>query len=471
MGGAVRPAESGTIGARKEAYMHVIPFVDEGLGNSSYLVEVGEGLALAVDPGRDPAPYRAEAERRGLQIGWTAETHLHADFVSGSRELAAGGTTVLAPADGGIEFGHRGLRHGDELPVGDLILRALATPGHTPEHLAYLLLDGELPLAVFTGGSLLVGSVARTDLIAPEETDRLARALYRSVREHLLALPDEVTVYPTHGAGSFCSTPAGGERVTTIGRERATNPLLAAPDEDSFVLALLGSLGTYPRYFQRLRAVNRQGPRVYGEKWPSLEPLSIDAVRRFRDDGAELIDVRPIDRYAESHIPGALSIELRPAFASWLGWLVEADTPLAFVLDPGQDRAELVRQCLTIGYERIAGELDGGMDAWMTAGAPTKRISLVGPGALASYRILDVRQESEFSAGHVPGALHVELGSLTQAVDGLDTVPTVVMCGHGERAMTGASVLESAGRSDLAVLRGGPRDWSRATGATLERAR
>jgi len=451
--------------------VEIIPLVDEGLGNSSYLVEVGGGRALAVDPGRDPVPYRAEAERRGLRIAWTAETHLHADFVSGSRELEAAGATILAPAAGGIDFPHRGLGHGDEIPVGDLTLRALATPGHTPEHLAYLLLDGSRPLAVFTGGSLIVGSVARTDLIAPEETERLARALYRSVREHLLALPDDLPVYPTHGAGSFCSAPAGGERVTTIGRERATNPLLAAPDEDAFVAVLLGGLGTYPRYFLRLREVNRLGPRVYGDAWPVLERLAVDDARQLLDGGAELIDARPIDRYAEGHIAGALSIALRPAFASWLGWLVEPDRPLIFVLDPEQDRAELVRQCLKIGYENVAGEFDGGMAAWHAAGFTMTRTPLVNADALAGRRILDIRQSSEFTAGHIPGALNVELGSLDGNAEAVATGPVAVMCGHGERGMTGASLLERTGRSDVAVLRGGPPDWSRATGGTLERTR
>jgi len=449
--------------------VQIVPVVDEGLGNSSYLVEVGDGVALVVDPGRDPGPYRAEADRRGLRIAWSAETHLHADFVSGSRELAASGATILASAEGGIEFPHQALRHGDEVPLGDLRLRALATPGHTPEHLAYLLAEGDRPLAVFTGGSLLVSSVARTDLISPEQTEPLARALYRSVREHLLTLPDDVPVYPTHGAGSFCSAPAGGERVTTIGRERSGNPLLAAPDEDAFVSALLGGLGSYPRYFLRLRDVNRHGPRVYGPSWPALRALAAEEVQRLLADGAELIDARPIDRFAEAHITGALSIELRPAFASWLGWLVDADRPLLFVVDPEQDQAELVRQCLTIGYENIVGELDGGIDAWRAAGLPTSRTPLLGPDALADRHILDIRQASEFSAGHIPGATSIELGSLLQHTDAVRDGSLTVMCGHGERAMTGASLLERIGRSDVSVLRGGPGDWSRATGQPLER--
>ena len=246
------------------ASLEPLALVDEGLGNSSYLVDLGDGRALAVDPGRDPGPYLAAAAHRGLAIAYAAETHLHADFVSGSRELAAGGAQVLAAAAGRTGFPHRGLGDGDEVDLGGLTLRALATPGHTPEHLSYLLLDGGRPVALFSGGSLLVGAVARTDLIAPERTEELARALWRSLHERILSLPGDLAVYPTHGAGSFCSAPAGAERTTTIGAEKAANPLLAAAGEDAFVELLLGGLGSYPPYFLRLREVNRRGPELFG---------------------------------------------------------------------------------------------------------------------------------------------------------------------------------------------------------------
>jgi hydroxyacylglutathione hydrolase len=443
----------------------IVPLVDEGLGNSSYLVDLGDGRALAVDPSRDPAPYVAEAERRGLRIAFAAETHLHADFVSGSRELAARDATVLGSALGGREFPHRGLGDSDEVDLGGLTLRALGTPGHTPEHLAYLLLDGATPLALFTGGSLLVGAVARTDLVSPDLTEELARAMYRSIRDRILPLPDDLPVYPTHGAGSFCSAPAGAERTTTIGRERASNPLLAAPNEDAFVALLLGGLGTYPPYFLRLQAVNRRGPRVYGEI-PTLPRLTAAAVRQRMGEGAEVVDVRPLAAYAAGHIPGALSIALRPAFATWLGWLVAPDRPIVAVLDGDQDRSDLVRQALKIGYENLVGELDSGMIAWRAAGFEEWRIAVVDPGHLPDALLLDVRQASEYRSGHVPGALSVELGTLAAASD-LGAGPPAVMCGHGERAMTGASVLERIGRTSVVVV-GGPDDWAAIPGNRLE---
>jgi glyoxylase-like metal-dependent hydrolase (beta-lactamase superfamily II)/rhodanese-related sulfurtransferase len=444
----------------------IVPFVDEGLGNSSYLVDLGGGRALAVDPSRDPSPYLAEAGRRRLHIAFAAETHLHADFVSGSRELAADGATVLASASGGLRFPHRGLDDGDEVDFGGLTLRALATPGHTPEHLTYLLLDGDRAVALFTGGSLLVDAVARTDLISPDRTEELGRAMYHSIRDRLLSLPDDLPVYPTHGAGSFCSGPAGGERTTTIGRERASNPLLAAPDEDAFVELLLSGLGTYPPYFLRLRAVNRCGPRVYGHT-PTLPRLTAAAVRQRMGEGAEVVDVRPIAAYAAGHIPGSLSIALRPAFASWLGWLVSPDRPIIAILDADQDRDDLVQQALKVGYEHLVGELDGGVAAWRAAGFQEQRLSLVDVRDLPEVPLLDVRQDAEYRVGHVPGAVSVELGSLAAAID-LEPGPLAVMCGHGERAMTGASVLERTGRTGLSVVVGGPDDWAAMPANRLE---
>ena len=205
----------------------VVPVVDEGLGNSAYLVDLGDGRALAVDASRDLRTLRDAAAKRSLTVAYAADTHLHADFLSGAVDLAASdGATVLASAAGGREFDHVGLADGDEIDLGGLRLRAMVTPGHTDEHLAFLLCDGDAPLGVFSGGSLIVGAAARTDLVDPARTEELARAQYRSV-QRLLTLPDDVALWPTHGAGSFCSAPPGAERTSSIGQERATNPLAA----------------------------------------------------------------------------------------------------------------------------------------------------------------------------------------------------------------------------------------------------
>jgi hydroxyacylglutathione hydrolase len=450
------------------------PVVDEGLGNSAYVVELDDGRALVIDPARDPTPYLELARGRRLQIAYAAETHLHADFLTGSRELAAAaGAQVLAPRASRLGFAHQALEDSQEVDLSGLTLRVLATPGHAPEHVSYLLLDDGRPLALFSGGSLLVGTVARTDLAGPELTESLARAAYRSVHQ-LLSLPDELAVFPTHGAGSFCSAPASGERTTTIGAERRHNRLLAAPDEDAFVAELLGGLGSYPPYFLRLRERNRVGPELLGRDWKVLPLLPTEQVHQHLASGGTVVDARPITGFAAGHIPGTISIELRPAFASWLGWLVEDDRPLVFILDEDQDRGELVRQCRTIGYDHLSGELAGGMAAWRAAGLPEAQLPLVEAEQLDEQAgvVLDVRQASEVADGHLPGAVAVELGALAddRQQEELPQGPVTVMCGHGERAMTAASLLERAGRKDLRVARGGPKEWRRATGRALARA-
>ncbi|MFE0802715.1 rhodanese-like domain-containing protein [Streptomyces sp. NPDC058812] len=445
---------------------HLIPLVDEGLGNSAYLVDLGDGRALAVDASRDLRALRAAAGRRGLTVAYAADTHLHADFLSGAVQLAHDdGAVVVASAVGNRAFPHTTVADGDEMDLGGLTLRALATPRHTDEHLSFLLLDSTRELGVFTGGSLIVGSAARTDLLGADRAEELARAQYRSLRR-LAELPDATAVWPTHGSGSFCSAPPGAERTTTIAAQKRANPLLAAPDEDTFVRQLLGSLGSYPAYFDRLGEANRRGPAALRSA-PTLAALSLDQVHRLLGEGARIIDVRPVVDFAAGHIPGAVSITLRHQFATWLGWLLPDDTPLVFVTNPDQDLSELSWQALKIGYERLAGHLGGGMDVSTAGGGEQERIELLTADRIAERPVLDIRQRAEHIAGHIPGAVHIELGDLSGHSDQAPRRP-IVACGHGERAMTAASLLQRAGHKDLAVLDGGPADWSKATGRALE---
>jgi glyoxylase-like metal-dependent hydrolase (beta-lactamase superfamily II)/rhodanese-related sulfurtransferase len=438
------------------------PVVDKGLGNSAYLVDLGDRRALAVDASLDLRAVRAEAERRGLTIAFAADTHLHADFLSGALQLAeTDGAQVLASAAGQRTFDHVGLSDGDEVDLGGLTLRALATPGHTGEHLAFEVLDGSKPLGVFSGGSLIVGGAARTDLAGSEKTEALSRAQYRSLRR-LLELPDETPVWPTHGAGSFCSAPGNDERTTTIGRERSSNPLLAAPDEETFVKELLGGLGSFPPYFLDLPEENRTGRAVAGA--PTVPGLDAARVAKLAHLGALVVDVRPVRDFAAGHIPGALSIPLRAQFVSWLGWLLKPSTPYVVIRRPDQDLAELVWQAVKIGYEAPVGELSGGMTAW---DGPTTQTPLLSASEIGSSRVLDVRQDNEFYNGHLPDALHVELGDLPDHVAEMPDEPLVVMCGHGERAMTAASILRRHGHAGVRVLEGGVDDWTAATGRSL----
>lgn len=436
--------------------MTILSIPDPGLGNTSYLVDLGDGSSLVIDPARDPLPYLAAADRLRVEIRHVAETHLHADFVSGARELVSLGATLIAPRQGALEHPHRPVDDEEEIAVGDLILRVIATPGHTPEHVAYLLSDGPTPLTVFTGGTLMTGGVARPDLVSPGSTVPLARSAFRSVRHLLAVLPGEVEVRPTHGAGSFCSSgPASSSGASTIADERLIHPAARTDSEHEFVDTLLGGLGTYPTYFGRLRPVNQRGPKVYGLDLTHLAPVEPD-----RLEGTTIIDVRPIDRFAGGHIPDSVSIELRDQFGTWLGWLYEPDTPVVFVLDEDQDERDLVRQALNVGHEGLAGKIT--IDRWVAAGHPLSTIDLVGAGRIPpDAPLLDVRQRSEWDAGHVPGAVNVELGSLDPSR--FDLAPgTVVHCGHGQRAMTAASLMAGRGLDGLTVTTDGVAAITRA---------
>lgn len=440
--------------------MDVVAVADEGLGNRAYLVDLGDGGALVVDPERDPRPYRRELDRRRLMPRFVVETHLHADFVSGGRELVEIGAELMAPAGGGLAFEHRRLEDGQQVDLGGFVLEVIATPGHTPEHSAYVLLDGGSPMALFSGGTLMNGGVARPDLLSPESTEPLARAAYRSITQRLMGLPDDLPVYPTHGGGSFCSSVGGGEHTsTTIGRERAHNPLLADdPDEDTFVARLLGGLDSHPPYFLELRDVNRAGPGVIGLRRPPLPRLTVDQVDTATAAGAVVVDARSIEAFATGHVPGSVSIPWRAQFATWLGWLVRRDQPVVLVADGTVDRADLRWAANTVGYEHLIGELAGGMGAWKHSGRAVARMPLTGREGADGRLIVDIRQRDEFVAGHVPGALHVELGSLADRPDAIPAGPVLVHCGHGERAMSAASLLARAGHHDVVVLAGGPED-------------
>jgi len=449
------------------ADIRVDAVLDEGLGNQAYLVDLGDGRGLVFDPTVDLRSLDAAAERRRLKVAYAAETHLHADFLSGAVRLSRrDGARAIGSAAGARRFEHQPITDGDDVDLGGLTLRGWSTPGHTDEHISYLLLDGSHPVAVFTGGSLIVGAAARTDLMGADMTEPLARAQFRSLRR-LAELPDDTLVYPTHGAGSFCSAPPGANRTSTIGHEKATNPLMRLTDEDAFVAALLGSLGSYPPYFARLADLNRAGVADPGPA--VLAALSVADVQMLHREGAEVVDVRPTGDYAAGHLAGSVAIPLREVFATWLGWLLpDPTTPVIVIRNPDQDPDEIIGQARKVGYA-ISGELVGGVAAWAAHGGSVLTTRMVGPADVDPASVVDVRQRAEFATGHLPGASNVELGQLTHAgAVTLPEGPLVVMCGHGERATSGASMLERAGRSDVAVLIGGPGDWAAAAGRATE---
>jgi glyoxylase-like metal-dependent hydrolase (beta-lactamase superfamily II)/rhodanese-related sulfurtransferase len=452
---------------------NVISFKHEGLGNSSYLVELPEGGAVVIDPDRRAERYLDAALANRVQISAILETHLHADFVAGARELAAAtGAEVYLPEQGGYRFPHNGLTGGDFLPSVGAVIEVLATPGHSPEHLSFLVRSDAAPI-LFSGGSILPGGAARTDLAGPDLTDELTRDQFRTLVHAFSHLPDETVVYPTHGGGSYCAAGADQTDVTTLGAERAANQWLTM-SEAQFLKAFPATFPPAPRYFFALRAFNRSGPRLRRDL-PQVQALSPNRLRGMtahttlvpHAEGSTVVDLRTVPEYSAGHIAGALSIPLRPAFAIWLGSLVPFGSRLLFV---GQPEAvqEAVEESRLIGYENILGYLEGGMESWIESGYPVSSIQLIpapaaADSALAEAVIIDVREPSEYTAGHIPGAINLPLGLLGGRIRAIPTGREIfVYCGHGERSSSAASILERAGFLGVTNMLGGFSAWQQA---------
>jgi rhodanese-related sulfurtransferase/glyoxylase-like metal-dependent hydrolase (beta-lactamase superfamily II) len=446
--------------------MDVVWLEHEGLGNSSYLVEVAPNKALCVDPDRRVRRYIDAAERRDWQIVGVFDTHVHADFVTGGPDLhAQTGAELHWPKEAGVGFSHRGVVAGERIDIGEVEIEVRATPGHTPEHVSYVLRSSDGAPMLFSGGSLIAGGAARTDLISPEMTERLTRAQFRTLHEAFTDLPDETLLRPTHGSGSFCSA-GTGMTASTLGAERGQNPLLRRTDEDEFASWWPTTFPAVPAYFSRMREFNIAGPRLAGEivPPPSLSAADFAAAHAA---GGLLVDVRPVDAYAAGHIEGALAIEFRDAFATWLGWLAPPDATLLFVA--GDLPLELVvEECLLVGYERFGGLLEGGMEAWRSEGRPVRSLPTIGPEDAVPWLELgaqpvDVREPDEFELGHIAGAMPMPLGSLGGMVDQLPTQrPLLTYCAAGFRSVTAASVLERLGVGPVVNLRGGYGAWRNA---------
>jgi hydroxyacylglutathione hydrolase len=478
--------------------MFIRQFQIEGLGHLSTLIGDEEaGLAAVIDPRRDVDIYVDAARERGLRISHVIETHLHNDYVSGGRELAV--TTGAEHAIGAgaeLAYEHRPMRNGDIAAVGRLKFSVLDTPGHTPEHVAYAVADtsrAEEPLLIFTGGSLLVGAVGRTDLLGADHARPYAELMFHSLHDTLLTHEDFVGIFPTHGAGSLCSTGIGSTPNSTIGFERRYNPLLQPTEVDAFARLLLAGQPAVPRYFARMRSMNQAGPRVLGGI-PAPAPVSLGELRRLLAGGAVVVDLRSPRSFAQSHIPGSLSIPAGSSFGTWLGWVVDLDRSVVFVLPEvehgeggasgparGADAAawdDAIRQALRIGQESVLGYLDRGLGAWLGAGLPTESNGRLSVSELAeaveradadSPLVLDVRQATEYEAGHVAGAWHIGAGDLP---GGLAELPRdgaiAAVCGVGDRASVAAGLLDAAGFTNVSWVAGGMDAWA-AHGFPLER--
>lgn len=430
--------------------MDVEVFVTGGLGDNSYLLVSGDEAAV-VDPQRDAWRFTRAAETRGAAIRAVLETHVHNDYISGAHEIrAATGADIAAPARGRYEFPHRPVGEGDELQLGDLRLVAMETPGHTFEHISWLASESETPAAVFTGGSLLVGSAGRPDLLGDDYTDRLTRDQYATLRR-LAALPGYVRVLPTHGAGSFCvAAMPTTERTSTIGTEREDNPLLMARDLAEFGTELRAELLAYPAYYTHMAPINRRGAPVLGSL-PDVPAVSPHELSRHAGPGPWIVDARNRDDFAAAHIPGSVNIELNSGFASYVGWMLPFDAPLVLVLpsQPEDALVEAVTQLVRIGWSQIAGYLGGGIDAW-TGGLRSYPMASVADlcDAMASgddLLVLDVRQELEWAWGTIPGSRTLFVADLPGQ---LGTIPrdrtAWVICSNGHRAAIAASLLDRA---------------------------
>ena len=441
------------------------------LAHASYLI--GDGAeAVVVDPARDIGMYLDEAAAHGLTIGWALETHLHADFVSGHGELAARtGATIGIGAAAGARFPHRALREGDEIRVGGVRIRALETPGHTPESLSYLVFehaDDAQPYAVLTGDTLFVGDVGRVDILSSRlPVADLAGMMYDSLHGKLLRLPDETRVYPAHGAGSLCGRSMSQESWSTIGRERAMNPALVPMSRDAFIAEVTRDVPETPVYFLHSRDTNREGPPLRAERaLPPWLPPAVAAEHVAR--GALWLDTRPFADYAAGHVPGALLVPLDGQYASWVGTLVGPGDALVLIAEPARAEEAVVRLA-RVGYENVVGVLEGGIERWRSEGRPLARTASapVTDAIRPGRNVLDVRRAPEWSAHHVEGATHVPLARLPERARELDAASEwVVVCASGYRSGIACSVLERAGFARLTNAAGGMDAWRRAGLAT-----
>lgn len=453
--------------------MRLTQYRIEGLGHLSTLVaDENAGVAAVVDPRRDVDVYLDATREAGLRITHVLETHLHNDYVSGGRELAAlTGATHVIGQGAALRYEHRPAAHGDTFDVGAIRFTTLDTPGHTPEHVSYAAADmsrADEPFLLLTGGSLLVGAVGRTDLLGEENAVPFATAMYRSLHDVLLAHEDSVMVYPTHGAGSLCSTNIATTSWSTIGFERRHDPLLAIEDVDAFARALLAGQPTFPRYFARMRPTNQAGPRLFGGRVPPIEPLGGAELDRALAGDALVIDARPAEAHALRRIPGSLSVPAGSSFGTWLGWMVDADRPVVLLVDDLDELDGIARQALRIGFESIAGHIDGGLEGWRAAGRPVERGSVVDVDRLAADMasadaplVIDVRQAAEFESGHVPGAIHIGAGELPAMLDGLPRDrPIATVCASGYRSSVAASMLRAAGFERVSSVTAGVPTWA-----------
>ena len=449
----------------------------EGVAALSYLIgDKGTGKAAVIDPRRDIDIYVELARKHKLTITHTLETHIHADLVSGCLGLAdrTGTAKVCVSAEGGAEYGfpHVKLKDGDTIDLGRVILTARHTPGHTPEHMSYLVAESNHPdqwFAVFSGDCLFANSVGRPDLLGDDQTSGLAKQLYESIYGFYLKLSDDVRVHPAHGAGSPCGANISDRLVTTIGYERKNNPALQFKDEAGFIEYVLFTAPPEPKYYPRMKQENAKGPIVLGRlpTCPALQPVEFAEV--VKDQTVQLVDNRQMLAFGGGHIQGALNIGPRAELSIWAGWMLEPEKPIYLVLRQDTDLPDVQRQFIRVGYYKFGGYLVGGMEEWNNEARPINSMAQMDVLELndalppKDLQILDVRTPGERQGGYIPGSTYIFLPELEEKAERLDkSLPVAVYCDSGYRASLAGSLLLRMGFKDVRNVPGSWKAWKTA---------
>lgn len=459
--------------------MKIERFEIPGLAQYSYMISAG-GKAAVIDAIRDVDRYTEYASKEKLQITHVLETHIHADFAAGSIALCqiAGAELALSAYDKDEHYCyamlHRPLRDGDTIEIGSVRIRALHTPGHTPEHLSFVVIDTDrsatVPVALMSGDFLFVGGLGRPDLLGEPEKVRLAHELFRSLHSRIASLPDGVALYPGHGAGSLCGAGMGERAESTLGYERATNPLFRLSKEE-FVREVLASVPPMPSYYPRMKELNAAGASTLAAI-PGNVALSEAAVAELssRED-VVVLDLRRPEAFGGAHVPDSINIGAGQNLSLWAGWLLDPAKWLVLISDIGDD-AEARRSLVRVGLDRIQGYLSEGMPAWIDAGLDFTRIDQVPvqavKGDAPQNLILDVRSDKEWESGHIEGATHVMLGSLPTRLDDIPRDrPIITVCGSGYRSSIAASLLKRAEIDNVSSMDGGMAAWHHRKLATV----
>ncbi len=442
------------------------------LAHASYLLG-SEGEAAVVDPQRDIEQYITEANVHGLKIKYVIETHLHADFVSGHRELAARtGAEIIFGAKAGVTFPHRAVHDGAEIKLGNEILRIIETPGHTPESISILVEN-----KILTGDTLFIGDVGRPDLAASKgfNAEQMAGMLYESLHKKILTLDDAIEVYPAHGAGSMCGRNISKETSSTIGEQRKFNYALKPMSKETFVKMMTTDLPEAPAYFSKDAEINRSGAAPLTEL-PRPQELTPQAINKLAQAGTLILDVRTAVQFGAGHISGAINLSLNGQFASWAGSLIPIGTPIVLVAEEISQVDEAVTRLARVGIESVRGYLSGGMYAWDQAGFATATIAQMPVDELyeqlkenADLQIIDVRRPAEFQSGHIPYAANFELSHLQEKFSQLDpNRATAVLCAGGYRSIAAASILARHGFKQIFNVVGGTSAWINAGYSTSQ---